>query len=177
MAVHTLTLLAWISLIVSSFIAYKVLYKAPTAVSEKVYQIGIIDMLGPFWDESIARSLFEQYGEEGRKWAADEYFDFPFCDCVFAVANSITLGLFLYINQPSRRWMCVVALCTGAFDIGENISISTLQQTFPEMDSLAMKLGPKITLAKYAFAAVSLLGILQGSLSSCYGTARRVKND
>ena len=164
------TILAWISFVCTGFVAYKVMtnhvWNPSTSVGKKIVEIGIVDMMGPFWDESIIRPLFEKYGADGRKYAADMYLDLPFCDCVFPLFFATTLFLFLFITQPTRRWMCLFALLCGACDLGENVSLMRLLRTYPNFDPVALTFGPKFTFAKHIFLLLSVLGIVQGFVSS-----------
>ena len=172
------TLLAWTSLVCTGFIAYKVMsnhvWNPSTALGKRIAEIGIVDTMGPFWDERKIRPLFKKYGAEGRIYAADSYIDFPWCDCLFPVSFSITLCLFLYINQSSRRWMCLFGLLYGASDFGENFSLMRLLRTFPDFDPLALNVGPKFTLAKNIFVLLSVLGIVQGFVSFIFHSSSKV---
>ena len=176
------TILAWISLVCTGFVAYKVMnnhvWHPSSPIGKKIVKIGIVDMMGPFWDEELILPLYEQYGAEGRKYAADMYMDLPFCDCVFPVFFATTLSLFLYINQPERRWMLLFGLLTGVCDLGENISLMKLLRTYPDFDPIALTIGPKFSLAKHIFLIFSVLGIVQGViLSVIYRSSKETKKD
>ena len=176
------TSLAWISLAATCFVAYNVMtnhvWSPSTEIGKKVVEIGIVDMMGPFWNEDVVRPLFEKYGTEGRSYAADMYLDLPFCDCVFPFFFAATLFLFLYVNQPSRPWVCVFGLLTGVFDLGENASVMRLLRTYPDFDPIALTFGPMFSLAKHIFLLLSVVGIMQGFISSLiHNSSEKVKND
>ena len=164
------TSLAWISLAATSFVAYKVMtnhvWNPSTDIGKRVVEIGIVDMMGPFWNEDVVRPLFEKYGAEGRNYAANMYLELPFCDCVFPFFFASTLFLFLFINQPSRPWMCLFALLYGTCDLGENASVIRLLRTYPHFDPIALTVGPMFSFAKNIFVLFSVVGIMQGFISS-----------
>ena len=56
---------------------YNFAFKIIKTDKNHTIKIGIVDMMGPFWDENLIRPLYEKYGEEGRKYAADMYMDLP----------------------------------------------------------------------------------------------------
>ena len=86
--------------------------------------------MNPFWDEATARTLFEAIGEDGRA-AYKAMYDNFLGDMLLPILYSICMACALFNLQPKRRWLCFIALLTGVFDLGENICIRNLLESWP----------------------------------------------
>ena len=62
--------------------------------------------------------------------------------------------------------MCLFALLYGTCDLCENASVIRLLRTYPHFDPIALTVGPMFSFAKNIFVLFSVVGIMQGFISS-----------
>jgi hypothetical protein len=120
---NTAKKLAFFWLGMSIFVLYNVLTHKGDPEST-LEENGILDMCF-FWNKERVVTLFTTIGTPGINEYKTVYnvFDNPFNDVVFATCYGLTLFFALYVLQPKRRWLCLVALLAGAADLGENYCI------------------------------------------------------
>jgi hypothetical protein len=117
----------------------------------------VLDEYFPSWTPQIAETFLAAIGAEGR--AAYRHFyltmDFWFPG---AIASMTIASLMLIAFPPTSgwAWLCVIALPSWLFDVAENITHFQMAGDYPTLSSVALRVGPSFTRAKWVFAIMPL---------------------
>ncbi len=127
---------------------------------DSLLRIGIPDMMFSYSPSSIYSKL-AQFGSEGRLayrlFLERVDFIFPVVYGFFLVMT-ITFGLArLFPNRPTLQKLSLLPLAATFFDYAENVCLLILLHSYPRELQNTEKLANVFTLAKWAFAAISVL--------------------
>jgi hypothetical protein len=117
----------------------------------------VLDEYFPSWTPQIADRFFAAIGADGRAayrrfyWTMD--FWFPGATASLAIAS---LMLIAFPPASGWAWLCVIAAPSWLFDVAENIVHFRMAGSYPKLSSVAVKIGPLFTRAKWVFAIIPL---------------------
>jgi hypothetical protein len=123
----------------------------------KKLQRKVLDEYFPSWTPQIAESFLSAIGPEGRAAYRRFYLtmDFWFPGAM----ASLALGSLMLIAFPSTSgwaWLAVIAAPSWLFDVAENITHFQMAGSYPNLSTIAVKLGPSFTCAKWICAIIPL---------------------
>jgi hypothetical protein len=164
-AIGTWQALAILTLLCLLFFGYLVpKAKAPifanigTALPRKV-----LDEYFPTWTPQIAENFLAAVGPDGRAAYRRFYLtiDFWFPGAIASMAIA-SLMLIAFPPTSAWAWLCIIAAPSWLFDVAENITHFRMAGRFPNLSSVALRLGPFFTRAKWVSAIAPLPIALAG---------------
>jgi hypothetical protein len=145
--------------------------KAPIFVTaETTLPRKVLDEYFPSWTPEIAHRFLATIGPIGRAAYRRFYltmdFWFPGAMASLAIAS---LMLIAFPPALGRAWLCVIAAPSWLFDVAENITHFHRAGSYPNLSSVAVRLGPCFTGLKWVSAIIPLPIALVG-LGFRFGT-------
>jgi hypothetical protein len=139
-------------------------------------RIGLPDMMFRYSPSSIYEKL-TQFGADGRSayriFLERVDFLFPAVYGLFFVMVS-TFGFSrLFPNRPALQKLSLLPWFTTLFDYAENLCFFVMLRSYPEELPNLQKLGNVFTLAKWTFAAISIVLLLVAILGLLIRNLRR----
>jgi hypothetical protein len=143
-------------------------------------RIGLPDMLFTYSPSSIYEKL-TLFGPDGRSaygiFLERVDFLFPAVYGLFFV-TATTFGFSrLFANRPALQKLSVLPWCTTLFDYAENLCFLAVLRIYPAESRNLQKLANVVTLAKWTFAAISIVLLLVATLGLLIQNLRRPVSD
>jgi hypothetical protein len=139
---------------------------------DTLLRMGLPDMMLTYSPGTIYQRLV-QFGEEGRHayrlFLLRVDFIFPALYGLFFVSAANRGFARLFPHQPTLQKLSLLPLATSFFDYAENICFLAMLRDFPRELVKLEKVANLCTLAKWAFAAISIVLLLV----AVFGIARR----
>lgn len=138
---------------------------------DTLLRIGLPDMLFTYSPSSIHAKL-TAFGESGRfayrTFLVRVDFLFPLVYGLFFVTATTFGFVRLFPHRPELQRLSLLPLATTFFDYAENLCFLALLRAYPQEPLALEKLANSFTLAKWLFAAISLVFLL----AAIYGVLR-----
>ena len=143
-------------------------------------RIGLPDMLFTYSPSSIYEKL-TRFGLDGRCayriFLERIDFLFPAVYGLFFVMVTTFGSSRLFPNRPALQKLGLLPWCTTLFDYAENLCFLALLRIYPVESPNLQKLANAFTLAKWTFAAISIVLLLVATLGLLIRNLRRPASD
>jgi len=124
----------------------------------------ILDLMSTGYDIQYVNTLFSTLGKAGRDLYL--YHQLPLdliYPALFGISSCLVLCYFLNkIGKFDGKlfFLCLLPLCSGLFDYGENIGIISMLRSYPNISALQVQTTSIFTVLKSTFAAIFFIALI-----------------
>lgn len=124
----------------------------------------ILDMMPTGYDIQYVNTLFNALGKAGRDLYL--YHQLPLdliYPALFGISSCLVLSYFLNtIGKFDGKlfFLCLLPLCSGLFDYGENIGIISMLRSYPNISALQVQTTSIFTVLKSTFAFIFFIAFI-----------------